>query len=348
MVVGQAELPQRYERENLIRLLRAWSDHHASLNQFPWRTVEVEHPFLLPLSDPDRCACGHARAVHHDYCKRCACPEFTPLYFSGKKDIRGKWFDPRVGKKKRCVVDHKSTGRLDKQFVDQYMLDSQMSGYIWSDLQEFGNCEIAFVNALEVNIVPNSERKCAVHKLPFSECGTEHIKYQVIGPIVRSRQQLDDWRSEALELAARFYRNLYVTPNEVRVPGRFNGSCTRCEFIRWCDADRTMKKLNKWFDRVQWEPWRDDRIDMPKGRVLVVDNSILKATAACDAQSRMRYGEHFTTKDQKLPLLAGTAIHKFLEVWFSERCFNNTPLRKSERRAVRAFNEIYEVDREAA
>ena len=56
---------------------------------------------------------------------------------------------------------------------------------------------------------------------------------------------------------------------------------------------------------------------MSKLDTLVVDNSILSATAKCDTYSYVRYALGLNTREEGLALRAGQAIHSGMAAWLS-------------------------------
>lgn len=316
----------RLSATNVRAVLVAYLDRNTR-DDFPWITpkgrVEIGVAFDLYTTEHG-CLCGHEH-VHkkskHSPCPRCPCTRVqTTIAHVGRLDILGQLrTDPRVP----CPVDHKTTYRIDAAFVNQYTMDSQLSGYLWDAGQFVGKPAhelVAFINAIELSVLPSSNRVCAGHSVLYSECGPMHAKYQVIGPIERTRRQIEEWRSTAIALALKYRRMLHHTPDtihEVRTEGTFNGACGRCEYREWCLADRPANQVPKMFAQSQWEIWAHAGLTGPPDPlVLYVDNSILRATAACSTQSLMRYGLGWTSAEQSLPLAAGIAVHKALEVYF--------------------------------
>lgn len=325
------ELPARFEPSNLVACLLAWADQNP-LSRFPWIVEGVEVPFACRLHpEDDRCACTHALALHHGFknCKKCSCPVYKEPYLSGVKDLVGRMKDDP---KRVIVVDHKTTSTLDRTFLQQFQLDSQFTGYIWAENQ-VRKCRTAYVNVFEIMVLPSANKKCPKHGVKFTECGPEHLNAEVKGPITRTRQQIDEWHSMAVELTARFWHSMNREMNAVTTEGRWNGGCRWCELKEWCIADRPLSPLSGWFEKRRWEPWKVLKQDLP-AHVLYVDNSTLKSVATCTTQARVRYGVGYTTKQQSLPLDAGTAVHKFFESYFKG---------EGVKKAIRAFRKSYPI-----
>lgn len=220
---------------------------------------------------------------------------------------------------------------MDFAFRNSFHLSSQLTGYIWAENTE-RPCFTAYINAIELGVLPTSDRKCKNHGVKYSECSWMHLNALVIGPFTRTKGQLESWRSDAIEIAASYYHSLQQNLNETTSRGQFTDACGRCEYQKWCLADRPLKPLNGWFRKHEWAPWKDLKIP---SNALVVDNSILKSHVTCATQARVRYGSHLTTPDQILPLLAGTAIHVWYERWFAG---------KSLKQCFKAFDESYEIN----
>lgn len=340
--VRTSTTPDRLSHANIRTILEAWFDKHT-LDSFPWITVPkwVEVPVAMPLRKwKTTCLCGHRLRDHdgtRETCDLCDCNQYRDtIIHVGKLDLLAKLRrDPSV----LCPVDHKSTGQLNGRFVAQFQIDSQLTGY----MADAGyHCDtpphklVAYVNAIELSILPTSERKCGTHKVPYEECGPLHMKCQVIGPIERSKGQIEEWKDTAVDLAKRHHMLLSYNErlvHQLRMEGTFNGSCGYCEFREWCLQDRSYQQIDGMFSKTPWTPWDHAALPPPKPNELYVDNSILKSVATCSTQDMMRYGKSWTSESQGGPLHAGTALHKAMEVWFGGA---------SATRALRAFDEAYE------
>lgn len=325
-----AQRPDRLDADNIALILAGWFDRH-NFDSFPWITdpkrVEVGVSALL-MQGEDRCLCGHAKADHTHKgvvgaCDECLCHRYIEnIYHVGKLDLLGTL---RSDAKSLCPVDHKSTGKIDGRFIQQFTLDSQMTGYIYDAAHLSGKpVSTCFINAIELSLIPTSTRKCPAHGVPYEECGpSEHLKFQVIGPIERTRRQLDEWRETAIFLARRYHKlcsESLASIHEVRQEGTFNGGCGYCEFREWCLADRAANQVPHMFTQARWSPvghvFGQAGLAKADPYGLYIDNSTLKSVAACSTQALMRYGLHWTADEQSNPLLAGTAVHAALECWF--------------------------------
>lgn len=170
-----------------------------------------------------------------------------------------------------CVIEHKSTGTLTPEWERQWRLDSQITGYMWAAQQLLGRpVKIMLVNAIEFAKVPQSTKKCPLHAVPYSECGTLHAEAKLV-VCTRTPEQIEAWRYTAIELAKRF-DDLESVGDYVRAMGRdgvparlfdqmrtsmqgtFNGSCKRCALASWCVNGRDYTELAANFLYEPWSP----------------------------------------------------------------------------------------------
>lgn len=318
-----AEDGDRLSLENVTRLMEGYLTTRTQ-EDFPWivkgpEDVECRVSAVIYGDHRKRsCLCGHQSRRHNELgCKSCSCPRFVNcVRHVGKLDLLGRMkHDPRI----LCDIDHKTTYRIDARFLNQFQQDSQVTGYLY-DLSQMMGVEpttvCAFINAIEVQVVPGSTRQCKEHGVPYSECGVLHIKTQIVGPIQRTEQQFVTWQKVAYSLALRYH--LACGAPEVRTwpqEGPFSGGCGYCEFREWCLADRKVDLVHRMFEET---PWVHEGFDNLKGTetTLFIDNSTLKATAACTTQALMRYYWGYSNAEQKGPLQAGTAVHAALEAWW--------------------------------
>jgi len=151
------------------------------------------------------------------------------------------------------VVDHKTTGWLTSMWVKQWGMSSQLTGYIWAARQFLRGYNVmgALINAIELPNLPMSEKKCAKHGVPFSQCGRYHGKSELIGPLVRTPYQVEIWRESAIELAKKL-KALVGVPltllHELPMEGMFNGGCHAyggCEFLRFCKSGRELRMIGQ-------------------------------------------------------------------------------------------------------
>jgi len=236
-------LHPRFAGPNVYAVCHAYMQSR-DINRFPWITdpKKVEIAVVAQLTKDNICVCGHGRKKHSlgKDCSACACPEFTIVNFTGKLDLIGTLHETGH----LIPIDHKSTGQINANFVRKYALDSQMSGYIWLAEQHVHlPIRQAFVNAIQLNDLPKSDRKCTTHSVPYAECSEQHLVTQIIGPIIRTEEQLIEWRRAALSLSKEVRDLIYEAeadwmPTEIRQQGTFNGSCGFCSLGEYCRSNR--------------------------------------------------------------------------------------------------------------
>jgi len=235
-------LHERFEGQNVYNVCHAYLTQR-DINLFPWVTdpKKVEIAVVAQLTKDNICVCGHSIKKHASQeCSACSCPEFTIVNFTGKLDLIGSLHETGH----LIPIDHKTTGQINSNFVRKYTLDSQMSGYIWLAEQHVHlPIRQAFVNAVQLSALPKSDRKCSTHGVPYAECSEMHLTTQIIGPIVRTEEQISEWRKTALLLSREFRDLIYkaehdFTAREIRQQGTFNGSCSFCSLGEYCRSNR--------------------------------------------------------------------------------------------------------------
>jgi len=162
------------------------------------------------------------------------------------------------------VVEHKTTGRMDSLWANQWHMDSQVSGYIWAAQQHNPEVFGCIINGIETSLLPSDEkRKCKLHGVPYSECGTwpDHLKRRLSGPITRTPEQILQWKKTALQLARRFqqmHKMLGVDPKQVEMlamQGMFNASCKWCNVRDFCSVGRPIDRIDSMFEYAPWTPY---------------------------------------------------------------------------------------------
>lgn len=235
--------------ENVSCILEAWLQTHP-VGDFPFRPIEggTELGFARPL--------------------------VKGITFTGRLDLLAETINDRA----LCFTDHKTTGWLTSVYVDGYHHDTQFSGY-WDSLQDPNTVLISegvpehihaligkpvssgYVNCIELKQLPGSDRKCATHGMPYPECKGHHAKTEIF-QVLRSEQQLRDWRMSAIRLAKRFKMlkeryegedtfHLTTLPQE----GMFNGGCDFCTFKDWCSVGRPEDVIKSVFRINFWAPF---------------------------------------------------------------------------------------------
>lgn len=146
------------------------------------------------------------------------------------------------------VVDHKTTAHLTDYWLAKYELDSQMTGYLWAVNELYREKGLvvqgAVINAIEIKHIPNSNRKCRDHGVEYFECGLHHLKTRFFGPILRSPEQIENWKRNAEELTDSYTQLTgYSNLSGVRQQGMFSNSCSFCDFKPFCLAGRPEEQI---------------------------------------------------------------------------------------------------------
>lgn len=222
----------RLRYENLRKVMRGWMETHPP-KAMPFRARKnmVEIPFQYPLDDNG------------------------DIMYTGAVDLVVKDADVDF-----APVDHKTTGRISADWVSTFRNDSQFSGYMWACSQYTGEKILrGYVNAIEFSTLPSTpDRQCPKHKLPYSECGEEHINSRVI-LITRTPGQIESWRKKALKQAKRFqtWTERYGDPRDITklgMEGSFYGHCRFCQFSEFCANGQPTKYLKTMFIVRKWNP----------------------------------------------------------------------------------------------
>lgn len=161
-----------------------------------------------------------------------------------------------------CPLDHKTTGQVNHYWQGGWTLSSQLPGYCFITNKETGEyCPGAYVNAIQLALLPRSTKRCNVHKMPYNECRLEHtvfklLYYQYDQPII------DGWRSTAIMLARRgeMIKKAYPTIEHVSFApqeGLFNRSCQYCAFHKYCLAGRPAHAADRFLSYNKFAPWED-------------------------------------------------------------------------------------------
>lgn len=220
----------RLDYVNVWRILDAWLDTHP-VNGFPFKVdpTHVEIGFAYPLIDG--------------------------IAFTGRMDAivtsheTGDYY----------IVEHKSTGQLSSTWAEQWFTDPQLSGYIWAARQHLNRPVIgAYVNGIEFGKLPSSDRKCAKHGVPYSECGAMHAESQLL-ITQRTDDELNRWKKDAIHLAKRFMDLVRRFPSleqlgKVATQGKWSNSCRWCGFRKFCQIGRPLNLLDSFTITEHWDP----------------------------------------------------------------------------------------------
>lgn len=231
---GAVPTGDRLHPDNLTAILNAWLDSHP-LAAFPF-TVDpalVEIGFAFPLV-PD-----------------------GSIVFTGRMDGIVTGLDDR----ELYVLEHKSTGRIDTPWVEQWYTDPQVSGYIWAARQHVGRRVVGvYIDAVQFSRLPSDPTKrCTKHGVPYAECGFMHMESHLM-PVTRTDEELAAWHKDALHLARRYHDMLTRFPALTDVPrlrtqGKWNGQCRFCGFRKWCQIGRPMRLVDSFMTYDPWKPY---------------------------------------------------------------------------------------------
>lgn len=244
-IVPPGEQPEeaRFERGNCLKIMERYCEVRPYPGQFPFEVVELEKVKGIEIE-----------------------PGFV---FWTKQDL--KVVAKQTGQ--YSPVDHKTTRALTDWFARRYRLTSQMSGYTWFTQQETGQVVgLSYINGIEIKKLPDSNKKCPTHKVLYSECGREHANFQLY-QYVRSPEQLEKWKQDALQLAKRVqllsqaFADINALPYALR-NGAFNESCMFCEYGDWCKDNFAPHMAGEYCVYERWAPWeREDAVRVDRQTV---------------------------------------------------------------------------------
>lgn len=247
--------------QNCADVLQGWFDDHPR-QRFPLivEPENIEVGFQVPLVD--ECAtCGYTEHLHPTAAtlNKPSCSKYVPAFvFYGRLDAFGRRRDDG----RLFALDHKFTTRVTDDYMDQYRMDSQMSGYVWGAQQSLGE-EVAgvYINAVQMfTRLPYAlERRCATHTVKTKECRLLHTNYQ-LQPYTRTPEQLADWHTTAVALARDFKQLCQTYPDladvpKLRMEGTFHKECRWCEFKQWCEAGRNVDYAPSVLEYSPWAPF---------------------------------------------------------------------------------------------
>ena len=236
MFIGENAVEERLRKSNVRNILKVWFEKHA-LESFPFEVVSGEE---------------------------CV----------GYEILAGQWFWGKIDMVVRdrltgfvSPLDHKTTGRvLGDWWMRDFRLKSQMSGYKGILEKEHGTvADFAYINAIRFNKLPeNLNWKCRVHKVKVQECWPEHVDY-LLFKVFRSDEKMLGWKRDAKWLMNRLGLLMQAYPDVALAKiapkeGTFNGSCTFCEFNRFCQMDCAEGQIEELLVKDAWEPWNGERV----------------------------------------------------------------------------------------
>ena len=220
----------------------------------------VEVGFKVPLND--ECVCGHVEERHDpvngcQWRSKCGCHKFLHAFILyGRMDALVQ-ADHDHG---LYVLDHKSTKQLNSWKLEKWRMDSQMSGYTWAAQQTTGKLVAGIlINAIQVDNLPSSDRKCKEHSVAYSECGALHARFE-LAIFTRTPDQLETWRRDAVRFA-RAYRELAKriptldSLHDADMGGTFRDACSFCDFKDFCAGGRPTEYIEGMLVYSPWEPF---------------------------------------------------------------------------------------------
>lgn len=226
----------------LREILQIWYGNHP-LGRLPFvpRAEWVEIGFAYPLTDAgDLVFCGRLDAIVSE-------PDSVA-------EVR--------------ILDNKFTGALDGNFVRNFQMDSQFSGYLWAAQKTLGRKVLGgYVNAISTARLPSDpSRKCVTHKVAYSECRTllDHAKAQIFY-VDRTPDKIESWRQTAIQLARKFQvlKQAFADRELISLAqqqGQFiYKACSWCEAHDFCVSGRPTQFLDSLFTHQPWAPY--ERVD---------------------------------------------------------------------------------------
>lgn len=228
------EAGDRLAYDNVVKIVESWIQSYP-LDSLPYRIFEdgpsIEAAFDVPLTEGIR--------------------------FVGRFDAIGTRTDGRG----LYLIDTKSSGQLGSLFQRQFYLSTQLSGY-WYALEQLGyQPTAAYINALDMRIMPSSNRKCTLHKSPYRDCGFLHMKHGLLGPFHRTHAQISTWLCNAIRIAFawKVHLDLYGASvydiKEVAQSGMFRYQmCERCGLFDFCRQGRPVDNADIAFRHDEWRP----------------------------------------------------------------------------------------------
>lgn len=237
-LIGENAVEERLRKSNIRSILSTWFEKH-SLDRFPFDVMSGEECVGYKLE--------------------------KGVWFWGKIDMVVK--DKLTGFV--SPLDHKTTGRvLGDWWMRDFRLKSQFSGYKSALELEYGAGKVTdyiYVNAVRFNKLPeNMGWKCRTHKVKYQECWTEHVEY-LLFKVFRSRDKMNGWKRDAKWFANRLGLLIQAYPDVTLAKiapkeGTFNGSCTFCEFNKFCQMDCVDTQIDELLVKDAWEPWEGERV----------------------------------------------------------------------------------------
>ncbi len=230
------DVPPSHDLTNLEQLFRIWASKHPN-REFAWKSDHVEKGFQVRL--------------HPD----------LNIDLIGRMDTFGT-----DGTGSYCVVDWKTTGRMDRQWLRKWKSSSQVSAYLYAMSRFYGpEVWVMYILGLEIKKVAMSDRKCNLHNMKYWDtkkregCYKEHTKFQVESAY-RTKRQIQEWYVDTLFLCKDYLHilDMVKTVEDIaKMPqqGMFNGGCYNCSYHDFCHVyNRNPQSVESLFEYKPWSP----------------------------------------------------------------------------------------------
>ena len=183
-----------------------------------------------------------------------------PVWIAARLDARVKKF---AGGGK-WNLDWKTTKKVTDWWTDKTKVRSQFLGQLWIGEAQGESLEGVILGVVEIPEKHKSEQICKEHGVSFQKCSIRHAGYDWIF-VTPKRLELPVWHQGAVWLAKRHLRLAKLAETEgieavsqVKMQGRYNESCTFCEYRKWCLDGRPTRAANvrATFEKRVWDPTR--------------------------------------------------------------------------------------------
>ena len=116
--------------------------------------LEIEEPFAVPLFIKHTCPyCleQHTEDVWENYteCPKCKAP-LTEVLLIGRRDLVYRLNDKIHVMDTKTSTLYSTIGGFQKQFVEQFHIDSQVDSYYYTTIMTHGSCESMVINAIQI------------------------------------------------------------------------------------------------------------------------------------------------------------------------------------------------------
>ena len=167
------------------------------------------------------------------------------------------------------LLEHKTTGRLDLQWENQWGMSAQLMGYVWLLRKHNHAVRGAIVNGIEIRKLPpwdgNYAKKCSTHKMKYAECQWMHVKHVWVGPLVWTSARLEKWRLDVLAQVGKLLRLRDIEKEgiaQITMDGQFlYPGCAKCMYQQFCKDNRPVGRIEGAFVHEQWKTPREEPED---------------------------------------------------------------------------------------